>query len=70
MKADNGQDHRAPDADRGIARDKADGEGRQAGQQQGRDQGHLTPDTVPVMAEQRRADRARDKANGVDAESL
>ena len=70
QKAHDGQDYRAPDADRGIARHKADGECRQAGQQQGRDQGHLAPDPVPIMPEQRGADRTRDKADGVDAEGL
>src|SRR5258706_12402 len=38
--------HRAPDADRGVTRDEADREGRQAGQEQSRDQGHLAPDAV------------------------
>ena len=69
-KADDGQDDRAPDADRCVAGDKADREGRQPGQQQGRDQRHLAADAVAVMAEQRRADRAGDKADSVDAEGL
>src|SRR5438132_8187381 len=64
------QDHRAPDADRGIARNEAHREGRQAGQEQGRDQGHLAPDAVAIMSEQRRADRARNKPDRVDAEGL
>ena len=69
-KADDGQDDGAPDADRRVARDETDGEGREAGQQQGCDQRHLAADAVAEMAEQRRADRAGDKADGVDAERL
>src|SRR5215470_5921310 len=64
------EDHRAPDADRGVTRDEADREGRQAGQEQSRDQGHLAPDAVAIMSEQRRTDRARDKPDRVDAEGL
>src|SRR5580692_7748145 len=69
-KTDNGQNDRAPDADRCVAGDKADGKSRQPGQQQGRDQSYLAADTVSIMAEQRSADRAGDKADGVNAESL
>jgi hypothetical protein len=64
------KDHRAPDADRGVTRDEADREGRQAGQEQSRDQGHLAPDAVAIMSKQRRTDRARDKPDRVDAEGL
>ena len=69
-EADDREDHRAPDADRGVSRDEADREGRQAGQEEGRDQGHLAPDAVAIMSEQRCADRARDKPDRVDAEGL
>src|SRR5262249_11563946 len=60
----------AADTDRGVTGHKADGEGRHAGQQQGDDQGRLAPDAVAVMAEDRRADRAAEEADGVYAESL
>src|SRR5579884_2823056 len=69
-EAHNGQDDRAPYADRGIAWHEADGEGRQARQQQRRDQRHLAPDAVAVMAEQRRAEWAGYEAYGIDAEGL
>ena len=69
-KAHDGQDDRAPDTDLGIARDKADREGRQARQQEGGDQRRLAADAVAVMAEKRRSDRARDKADRVNAKGL
>src|SRR5215472_7780128 len=69
-KPDGSQDDRTPDADRVVARDEADGERRKTCQQQGRNQRHLAPDAVSVMAEQGRADRAGDKADGVDPEGL
>jgi hypothetical protein len=64
------QDHRAPDADRGVTWDKADRERRQAGQEHGRDQADLAPDAVAIMSEQRCANRARDKPDRLDAEGL
>jgi hypothetical protein len=60
----------APHADLVVARDEAHGKRRQTGQQQGSDQCRLAPDPIAVMAEDRRTDRTRDKADRVDAERL
>src|ERR1700730_10507277 len=65
-----GQDDGTPDADLGVARHEANGKGREAGQQQGCDQGRLAADAVAVMAKECRPDRAGDKADGVNGESL
>jgi hypothetical protein len=69
-EAHNRQGYGAPDADRGVARDKPDGKRRKAGQQQCGDQRGLAPDAIAVMTEKRRADRSRDKPDRVDAEGL
>ena len=69
-EADDGQDDGAPDADRIVARHESDGEGGEAGDQQGRDQRRLAPDTVAIVAEDRRADRPGDEAHCVDGEGL
>jgi hypothetical protein len=60
----------APHADLVVARDEAHGKRRQTGQQQGSDQCRLAPDPIAVMAEDRRTDWTRDKADRVDAERL
>ena len=64
------QDDRAPDADPGVARDKGHQEGRDPHQQQSRDQRRLAPDAVAVMTEDGGADRAGDKADGIDRKGL
>jgi hypothetical protein len=69
-RAQDRQDDRAPDADRGVTRHEGDEEGRDPHQQQGRDQRRLAPDAVAVMAEDRRPDGARDKAHRIDRERL
>jgi hypothetical protein len=53
-----------------VGRDEGDQEGRDPHQQEGRDQRRISPDPVAVMAEDRRPDRPRDKADGVDREGL
>jgi hypothetical protein len=53
-----------------VGRDEGDQEGRDPHQQQGRDQRRLAPDPVAVMAKDRRPDRPRDKADGVDRKRL
>src|SRR5580700_335510 len=69
-EADDRQHYRAPDPDRLVSRDQTDREGRQPGDQQGRYQRRLAADAVAVMAEDRGADRTRDKPDGVDREGL
>ena len=64
------QHDRAPDADLLIGRDASDQEGRQAGQQQGRDQRGLPTDAIAVMAEDCCADRTRDEADRENGERL
>ena len=66
--AQKGQDHRAPDADRLVGRDKGDQKGRDAHAQQRGDQRRLASDAITVMAEYRSAYRAADKADEVGAE--
>ena len=68
MRAQHGQEHRAPDADRVVGRHESDGEGRQPHAQQRRDQRRLAADAVAVMAEDRGADRAGGKADEIGAE--
>ena len=63
-----GQDDGAPDADRRIGRHEGDQEGGDAHQQQRGDQRRLAADAVAIMAEDRRADRAGDKADEIGAE--
>ena len=62
------QEHRAPDADRLIGRDKGNQESRDAHAQKRGDQGRLAPDAVAVMAKDRGADWPADKADEVGAE--
>jgi hypothetical protein len=69
-KAHRGQDDRAPNADRRITRHKTDREGREPGQEEGRNQCNLAADAVAVMTKKRRANRPRDKADSVDAKGL
>jgi hypothetical protein len=69
-KAHDGQDDRAPDTDRSVAGDETHGKGRQTGNQQRSDQRNLAPDAVAIMAEECGAERARYKADGIDAEGL
>ena len=68
QRPQHGQDDRAPDADRRIGRHEGDQEGRDAHKQQRRDQGRLAADPVAVVAEDRRTDRARGKADEIRAE--
>ena len=68
QRAQDGQDHRAPDADRLVGRHKGDQERRDAHEQQRRDQRRLAADAVAVMAEDRRADRPGDEADEIGAE--
>ncbi len=69
-KAQEGQDDRAPDADRLIARDEGDDEGGDAHQHEGRDQRRLAADAVAIVAEDRRTDRPRGKAGAIDEERV
>jgi hypothetical protein len=69
-EANDGQDDGAPNADLFVGRDEAYGEGRKAGQQQGRDQRRLATYPIPKMAKDRRTDRAGYKTDGVDGERL
>ena len=65
-----GQDDRTPDADLGVSRHERDQKGRDAHQQQSRDQCRFAPDAVAVVAENRGAYRAGNKADCVNAEGL
>src|SRR5260370_7117773 len=69
-QAQQGQNDRAPDADRRVARYKTYGEGSKAGHQQRRDQRRLAPDAVAIMAENRGADWTDGETDGVDREGL
>ncbi len=69
-EAQHRQDHGAPDADLVVGRHKGDQEGGDPHQQEGGDQRRFAPDAVAVMAEDRRPDRPRDKADGIDREGL
>ena len=69
-EAQDRQDDRTPDADLRVGRDERHQKGRDAHQQQRRDQRRLAPDAVAVVTEDRRSDRAGDKADRVDAEGL
>ena len=69
-EADDRQDDGAPDADGLVGRDKSYGEGGEAGDQQGCDQGRLASDAVAVVAEDRSADRAGDEADRIDREGF
>src|SRR5207237_9389005 len=69
-EADDRQDEGAPDADRVVGRDKTDRKSRQPCRQESGDQRSLAPDAIAKMAEERRPDRPRDKADGVDREGL
>ena len=69
-QANDRQQNRAPDADARIGRDETYGNRRDAGDQQGRNQGRLAPDPVAPMAENRRADRPPNKSDKEDAERL
>ncbi len=66
--AQHGEKDGAPDADRIVSRHESDGEGRQPHAQQRRDQGRFAADAIAVMAENRRADRARGKADEIGPE--
>jgi hypothetical protein len=57
-------------ADLLVAGDKGHGKGRQPGQQQGRDQRRLAPDSVAVVTEDERSDRPRNKADKKDRVGL
>jgi hypothetical protein len=63
-----GQQNRAPDADRRVAGHKGDQEGGDAHQHQGGDQGRLAADAIAVMAEDRGPDRPAGKADEIGAE--
>src|SRR6202035_5189703 len=67
-QAENGQQHRAPDADHRISGQERHQKGRDAHQHQGDDQRRLAADAVAVVAKNKRADRARHKADEIDAE--
>src|SRR6266576_1647409 len=69
-KAQDNQEDRAPDANRRIGRDEADEERSDAHQQQRGDQCRLAPDSVAVMAEDRRPDRSRDEPDGVNQKDI
>ena len=69
-QANDRQQDRAPDADARVGRDETDGNRRDAGHQQGRNQGRLAPDPIAPMAEYRRADRPPDKPDKENAERL
>src|ERR1700746_1574927 len=69
-EADGSQDDGAPDAGLLIGWDEADGKGREAGQQKGRDQRSLAADAIAVVTEDRRSDWAGDEADAVDGECL
>ena len=69
-EAQDGQQDRTPDSDLVVGRNERDREGRDAHQQQGRDQRRLAADAIAVVAEDRGADRPRDEPDRVDAERL
>src|ERR1700751_1881504 len=69
-EADDGQDDGAPDAGLLIGRDEADGQGREAGQQKGRDQRSLAAYAIAVVTEDRRSEWAGEEAGAVDGEGL
>jgi hypothetical protein len=64
------QDYRAPDPDLRVCRDKCHEKGGDAHQQERRDQRRLAADAVAVVTEDRRPDRAGDKADGINRERL
>jgi len=66
--AQDGQDHRTPNADRLVGRNEGDQKGGDAHQEQRCNQRRLAADTVAVMAEDRRADRAADEPNEIGTE--
>ena len=66
--AQHGQDDRAPDADRCVARHEGDQERGDAHQHQRGDQRRLAADAVAIMPEDRGADRPADEADEVGAE--
>src|SRR6202047_3262190 len=67
-QAQQGQDDRTPSADHVVTGNQPDCGGGNPGHQQCHDQGRLAADAVAVMAEDRGADRTRDKADKKDAE--
>jgi hypothetical protein len=69
-QADDRQQDSSPNADALIGRHEPDGYGRDTGHQQCRDQGSLASDAVAPMAEDRRPNRAADKADEEDGERL
>ena len=62
------QNDSTPDPDALIGRHQTDQEGRDAHEQQRRDQRRFAADSVPVVAEDRRSHRPRDEADRVDRE--
>ena len=63
-----GQQNRAPDANRGVGRYESDGEGRQAHAHKRGDERRLAANAIAVMAEDRRADWPSDKADKIRSE--
>ena len=64
------QQDRAPDADAVIGRHQRDQKRGDAHQHQRGDQRRLAAEAIALVAEDRRADRPRGKAHGVDREGL
>ena len=69
-EAQDSQDDRTPDADLRVVRDERHQKGRDAHQQQRRDQRCLACDAVSVVTKYRRSHRPGDEADRVDAEGL
>jgi len=68
QEAQHHQQHRRPDADRGIRRQQPDEHRRDAHQQQGGDQDVLPTDPIAVVAEYHTAQRPGDESDGVGGE--
>ena len=69
-EADDGQNDRAPDANRVVSRNDAHGEGSKSGEQEGRNSRPFAADAIAVMTKDCCADRARDETHEIDGESL
>jgi len=69
-EAQGDQQNRAPDADMLIGGDASDQKGRQAGQQQCRNQRGFAADAIAVMPKDRRADRTRNEADRENGKRL
>jgi hypothetical protein len=69
-RAQDGEDHCAPHADRIVARQERHQERRNAHQHQGGDQRRLAADAIAIMTEDEGPDRAREKTDEIDAKRV